>query len=145
MSPSPKNSRQPTTLTEAARNCQTHLQRLGQYAQNCKAEHYTSATKALLDGVVRHTDGSIVSLGTWIAEIERGRQTSDENIINTVNAYFAQLEDGIKAAEAALDNRPRFSRLRLRSGISITKLVLGADRCYDPLANLIQGKKQPRN
>lgn len=137
MSPSPKNSRQPTTLIEAARNCQTHLKILGQYAQKRKAEHYTSATKALYDAVVRHTNGSVVSLGTWITEIERGRQTSDESIINTVNAYFAQLEDGIKAAEVALDNRPRFSRLRLRSVIPITKLVLGPERCYDPLADLM--------
>lgn len=78
-----------------------------------------------------------MSLSTWITEIERGRQTSDENIINTVNAYFAQLEDGIKAAEAALDHRPRFSLLKLRSVVHITKLVLGAERCYDLLANLI--------
>ena len=138
-----KNSRQPITLIEAARNCQTHLKRLGQYAQKSKAEHYTSASKVLLEGVVRDTSGSIGSLETWITEIGKGRQTSDDNIINTVNGYFAQLEDGIKAAEVALDPRPRSRLLKLSSVLHITRLVLGPECCYDPLAKLLQGEKQP--
>ena len=145
MTPPPNNSRQPSTLIETARKCQTHLERLGEYAQKSKAEHYTSGTKSLLEEVVRHTNGSIGSLKTWITEIEKGRQTSDASILKTVNAYFVQLEDGIKAAEAALDHRRRFRRLKLRYILPVEKLVLGPECCHDPLAKMTQGRKQPRS
>ena len=143
MTPPPNNSRRPSTLVEAARQCQTHLERLGEYAQKSKAEHYTSATKSLLEEVVRHTNGSIGSLETWITEIEKGRQTSDASILKTVNADFVQLEDGIKAAEAALDHRRRLSRFKLRRPAE--KLVLGPECCHDALAKMTQGRKQPRS
>ena len=145
MTPPLNNSRRPSTLIEAARQCQAHLRRLEEYAQESKAEHYTSATKSLLEEVVRHMNGSIGSLETWITEIEDGRQTSDASILKTVNAYFAQLEDGIKAAKAALDHRRRFSRLKLRYILPAKKLVLGLECCNDPLANMTQGRKQPRS
>ena len=144
MAPPPNNNRRPSTLIEAARQCQRHLQKLGEYAQKSKTEHYTSATKNLLEEVVTHTKGSIGSLETWITEIENGRQTSDESILNTVNAYFVELEDGIKAAKAALDHRRRFRRLKLRYVLPVKKLVLGPKCCNDPLAKMTQGRKQPR-
>ena len=145
MAPPPNDSRRPTALIDAARSSQRLLEELGQYAQKSKAEHYTSTTKALLDEVVRHTNGSIGSLKTWITEIEKGRQTSDESIIKTVNADFAQLEEGIKAAKVALDHRRRHRRLKLGSILPNKKLVLGPKCCYEPFANVIQGKKQPRS
>ena len=132
MTPPPNNSRQPSTLIEAARQCQIDLKRLGEYAQKSKAEHYTSATKGLLEEVVRHTNGSIGSLETWITEIEKGRQTSDASILKTVNAYFVQLEDGIKAAKAALDHRRRFRRPKLRDILPVKKLVLGLNAATIP-------------
>ena len=145
MTPPPNSSRRPSTLVEAARQCQTHLERLGEYAQKSKAEHYTSATKSLLEEVVRHTNGSIGSLETWITEIEKGRQTSDASILKTVNAYFVQLEDDIKAAKAALDQRRRLSRFKLRHVLPAEKLVLGPECCHDALAKMTQGRKQPRS
>ena len=145
MTPPPNNSRRPPTLIEAAGQCQTHLQRLGEYAQKSKAEHYTSTTKSLLEEVVRHTNGSIGSLETWITEIKKGRQTSDAHILKTVNDYFAQLEDGIKAAKAALDHRRRFRRLKLRYVLPSKKLVLRPKCCHGPLAKMTQGRKQPRS
>ena len=142
MAPPPANGHRPATLIEAARTCQTHLETLGQYAQKSKGEHYTSATKTLLDEVARQTNGSIGSLKTWTAEIEKGRQTSDEKIINTVNAYFEQLEEGITAAQVALDHRLHLRWLKFRSRLSVNKFVLGSRYCHDPLANLVLGKKQ---
>ena len=120
MATPPNNGHQPT-LTETAHQCQTYLEVLGQHAQKSKAEHYTAGTKSLLTEVVRHINGSIGSLKTWTTEIEKGRQTSDEYIINTVNFYFAQLEDGIKAAEVALNHR---LHLRWERIFRTKKLVL---------------------
>ena len=142
MTPPPNNSRRPSTLIEAAAQCQTHLKRLGEYAQKSKAKHYTSATRSLLEEVVRHTNGSIGSLETWITEIKKGRQTSDASILRTVDAYFVQLEDGIEAAKGALDHRRRLSRLKLRYILPVQKLVLGPEFCHDQVAKMTQGRKQ---
>lgn len=145
MAPAPNNGRPPATLIEAACKCQTHLEALGQYAQKSKAEHYTSETKTLLDEVVRHTNGSIGSLKTWTAEIEKGRQTSDESIIITVNASFEQLEECITTAEVALDHRHHLHWLKLPRIRPFKKFVLGSKCCHHPLADLLQGKKQMRS
>ena len=142
MAPPPTNGHRPVTLIEAARKCQTHLETLRQYAQKSKAEHHTFATKTLLDEVIRHTNGSIGSLKTWTTEIEKGRQTSVESIINTVNAYFEQLEEDITAAEVALEQRCHLRWLRFRGRNLIKRFVRGSKHRYDPLANLRQGKKQ---
>ena len=142
MAPPPNNGRRPTTLIEAARKCQTHLETLEKYAKKSRAEHHTSATKTLLDEVIKHTNGSIGSLKTWTTEIEKGRQTSDESIIKTVNASFEQLEEGITAAQVTLDHRLRW--LKYRGILHTKKFVLGS-KCYYHLANLLQGKKQMRS
>ena len=142
MEPSQANGHRPATLIEAARKCQTHLETLRQYAQKSKGEHYTSATQTLLDEVARQTNGSIGSLKAWTAEIEKGRQTSDESIINTVNAYFEQLEEGITAAEVALELRLRLRWLKFFSRLPVKKFVPVSKYCHDPLANVMPGKKQ---
>lgn len=140
MATPPDNGHRPT-LIETARQCQTHLEALGKHAQKKKAEHYTLGTKNLLDEVVRHTNGSIGSLKTWITEIEKGRQTSDESIINTVNAYFIQLEDGITAAEVALNRR-----LHLRwDGILRTKRKEATAQLLNNLADISATLKNLQN
>lgn len=132
------DGRQPKSLIEAARKCQTHLETLGEYAQKSKAEHHTSATKTLMDEVFRHTSGSIESLKLWTIEIEKGRQTSDESIINTVSAYFEELEERITSAEAALEHRHRLGWLQFE------KFVPESKYCHHHLADSMQGKKQTR-
>ena len=138
MVPPPTNGHRPATLIEAARKSQTHLETLRLHAQKSKAEIHTSATKSLLDEVIRHTNGSIGSLKTWTTEIEKGRQTSAEKIINTVNAYFEQLEESITAAEAALEIRRHLRWPRFLGRHLIKKLVRGSKHCHDPLADLMQ-------
>ena len=115
-----KNGRRPTTLVAAAFKCQKLLETLGQEAQKIKTGHYRSETKSLLEEVVKDTSGSIVSLKTWITEIERGQQTSDERIIKSVSRYFDKLEEGISAAKDALHNRCHLHLLKLRR----SKLVI---------------------
>ena len=116
-----KNGRRPTTLVAAAFKCQRLLETLGQEAQKQKAGHYRSETKALLEEVIKDTSGSIVSLKTWTTEIERGQQTSDERIIQTVSHYFDDLEEGIAAAKDALHHRCHLHLLKPRR----SKLVIG--------------------
>ncbi len=109
------------SLIEAARKCMWHLETLGKYAQKSKAEHHTSATKTLMDEVFRQTSGSVISLELWTIEIEKGRQTSDESIINTVSAYFEELEERITAAEAALKHRNRLGWLKFEKFVPESK------------------------
>ena len=137
----PNIVRRPRTLIEAARKCQLHLETFGRYAEMRKPKHYTSATKSLLDEVVRHTNGSVGSLKAWRSEIEKGRQTTDESIISTVNAYFEQLQEGITAAESALHNRLHLRWLRFRSS-PIKKFLPLSKCCLDSLADLTLGMKQ---
>lgn len=138
----PNIVRRPRTLIEAARKCQVHLEKFGRYAEMRKPKHYTSATKSLLDEVVRHTNGSVGSLKAWTTEIEKGRQTTDESIISTVNAYFEQLEEGITAAEFALHHRCHLRWLRFRSIRPLKKFLPVSKCCLDPLADLMLGMKQ---
>ena len=116
-----KNGRRPTTLVAAASKCQRLLETLGQEAQKEKTGHYRSETKVLLEKVIKDTSGCIGSLKTWTTEIERGHQTSDERIIETVSHYFDKLEEGISAAKDALHHRCHLHLLKLRR----SKLVIG--------------------
>ena len=93
------------SLLVTARRCEDLLERLKQHADHSKRRHLTTATLSLLDEVAGHVTGNCNALKAWSAAVRQGRQTTDLNIIKTVDEYFLQLESRIAHAENALRHR----------------------------------------
>ncbi|KAL9102112.1 MAG: hypothetical protein Q9163_002696 [Psora crenata] len=92
-------------LIESANRYVKQLEDLKEHAVTNKASHFTSDKKAILNVVQKDAEGSIVSLKEWRAVMLYGRQTLDEDVIQTVAGHFEQLENGIQKAEDALKHR----------------------------------------
>ncbi|KAK4695445.1 hypothetical protein P7C71_g2311, partial [Lecanoromycetidae sp. Uapishka_2] len=101
-------------LIDTASECKSKLDQLRQNAKDSRRKHFTSATHNLIDEVIGHTEGSIGSLRAWCAEIAKGRQTEDLNIIKTVAEHFKQLHRRIATADNALHHRLALRGLNLR-------------------------------
>lgn len=92
-------------MIDTARECDNLLEQLKQHADRSKRRHLTTATLSLLDEVVGHVTGNSNALKAWSAAVGKGRQTTDPNIIRTVDEHFRQLEKRIAHVESALRHR----------------------------------------
>lgn len=95
---------EPVDLRKLAKECQSQLGQIKKRALENKAGR-TSQTKLLLDNVANKVDSNASSLNTWRSDLSKGRQTSDHNILGTVERYFNQLKNAITKAEEALKQR----------------------------------------
>ena len=102
-------SHQPMSLEESAGRCLKSLQALKEDAK--EQFHPTTSTRGLLQNFEQSIDGSLRILRAWIKDLNKERQTNDDEIIIPVRQVFRTLEQHIEDADTALS-----ARLRLRYG-----------------------------
>lgn len=129
MVPTPTDRRD-VVLIESAKSCVSKLEALKKLAIDSKSGHFTGETKTILAEVVSHADNNIVSLKNWRAAVSKGQQTSDTQVVQTVNKYFEQLQNHIIKAESALDHR---LRLRIYLNFALSSQKYGTE--CDPLTD----------
>lgn len=94
----------PAVLVGSARKAEFQLNRFRQQALKRKSGR-REASKQILEDTVSDINKSIGSLKAWSAELSKGTETTDKNVLITTNGYFVQLEKRIAIARKALDNR----------------------------------------
>ena len=96
-------------LIESAEKYEQSLNRLKKHANDSKEKHSSAEKKLLLDDVIKRVNSNIASLKAWTAAINKGRQTSNTEIIATI--------DSVSNALSYLDDATEILNHRL--GLSI--------------------------
>ena len=103
---------QPIRLIESAKKCEQSLKRLKKHANDSKAKHSSAEKKLLLDDVITRVNSSIASLKAWTPAISMGRQTSNTEVIATINSVFDRILWWVAEATERLNHRLELSILR---------------------------------
>ena len=99
-------------LIRLIESAEQSLNRLKKHASDSKAKHSSAEEKLLLDDVIKRVNSNIASLKAWTAAINKGRQTSDTEIIATINSIFDRILSCVAEATERLNHRLGLSILR---------------------------------
>ncbi len=115
---------QPMSLGESAGKCLDSLQALKKRAKTSRQFHRTTSTLDLLQNFERSIDGSLLLLQAWITQLNKGKQTNNDETIVPVRQVLGTLQQYIDAADEALIARLQYRRIFLIDFIRKKKLVL---------------------
>ena len=108
-----ESSPEPIDLSESAKKCERRLDHLRKHATEQKTIITSGKKHRLLEDIIASCNTHIQSLKAWRAAINKGRQTSDESIRDSINFFFENIISRVADAQAALKHRLGLSRYAL--------------------------------
>ena len=101
------------SLGESAGKCLESLQALKQGAKKRRPFPRTASTRNLLQYLELSIDSSLLLLQAWITQFNKGKQTNNEETIDSVRQVFGTLQQYIDDAMDALSARLQYQRIIL--------------------------------